>query len=99
MRCDAVRGLLDLYMDSDLPEEAVQQVERHLLKCPACAFEVRTLEQTRAMLRAAVTPVEASPAFRERAVARLTTALADRLKPVPEMVVGRQWALPLLKEE
>src|SRR5579859_1041481 len=98
MRCDAIRDLLDLYVDGDLPEEADRKVDRHLLRCPACAYEVRTLEQTRAMLRAAVPPTEASPAFRERTAAYLVHALSDRLKPVQEIVPSRQWILPRSEE-
>ena len=99
MRCDALSDLIDLYIDGELPAETARKVDRHLLKCPSCAYEVRTLEQTRSMLCAAMPRSEPSPAFRERAAAHLADALADRMKPVQEVSTARQWTLPLLHDE
>jgi anti-sigma factor RsiW len=99
MRCEELRGLLDLYLDAELPEAMAQKVERHLMRCPACAYEVKTLEQTRAMLREAVPPAETSPGFRERASARLLDALSTHLRPAHENETGRQWSLPFTREE
>src|SRR5580658_6557384 len=99
MRCEETRTLLDLYIDGDLPEEVVQKLDRHLLRCPACAYEVRTLEQTRSMLRESVGPAATSPGFRERTLARLLDALEPCLQVRPGPTAGRQWALELLQEE
>ncbi len=99
MRCDELRDLLDLYLDNELQEEAARKLDRHLLRCPNCAYEARTLEQTRAMLREAVSPVETSPGFRERTVARLLDEFADRLRPVREQESVRQWTLPFAEEK
>lgn len=99
MRCEELQSLLDLHLDGELPEEMARKIERHLLRCPACAYEARTLEQTRALLREAVPPAVPSPAFRERASARLLDALANHLRPEAESISGRQWTLPLLAEE
>jgi anti-sigma factor RsiW len=99
MRCEELRGLLDLYLDGELPEETARRLDRHLLRCPACAYEARTLEQTQAMLREAIPPAETSPAFRERASARLLDALAPHLRPAQEAESARQWTLPFLHEE
>lgn len=99
MRCDELSGLLDLYLDGELPEETARRVDRHLLRCPACAYEVRTLEQTRTMLREAVPPAETSPGFRERAAAHLLDAFAAQLRPASEFERGRQWTLPFSREE
>jgi anti-sigma factor RsiW len=99
MRCDEMQTLLDLHIDGELPEELARKIERHLLRCPACAYEARTLEQTRALLREGMASAEPSPAFRERTSARLLDALAPYLRPEVEAVHGRQWALPLLTEE
>jgi anti-sigma factor RsiW len=98
MRCAEAQDLLDLYVDGELPEESRARVERHLLRCAACAFEVRTLEQTRAHLRESHPRVESSPAFREKTAARLQDAFADVLRPEPESN-DRQWPLPFLKED
>lgn len=99
MRCNTVHALLDLHLEHQLPEELAQQIERHLMRCASCAFEARTLEQTYGLLRAAVPPVTPSPAFRERAAARLLDALAPHLHSRPEQTDTRQWRLPLLQED
>jgi anti-sigma factor RsiW len=83
MRCTEIEDLVDLYLDDALSEEARGRVERHLLRCPECAFRVRTLEQTLGLLREACPSVEASPSFRERMAARLQDELADVLRPEP----------------
>ncbi len=99
MRCEELRGLLDLHLDGELPEETARKVERHLLRCPECAYEARTLEQTRAMLREAMSPAETSPAFRERTAARLRDALSAYLRPEREAESARQWRLPFAQGE
>jgi anti-sigma factor RsiW len=99
MRCEALRELLDLYLDGELPEETVRKLDRHLLRCPTCAYEVRTLEQTRGMLREVVPPATTPPHFRERTLARLLDALAPDLRPQRTEPAGRQWSLDLLRDE
>ena len=99
MRCEELRGLLDLHLDGELPEDLNRKVERHLLRCQPCAHEAHALSQTRGMLREAIAPAEASPAFRERASARLLDRLAPHLRLPSEEGVGRQWTLPFSREE
>ena len=98
MRCEEIRSLLDAHLDHELAEELNRRVERHLLRCAACSYEARTLEQTRSMLREAVSPAVTSPGFRERAVARLLDALPE-LRPAPSGDAARQWSLPFSREE
>ena len=98
MRCEELRGLLDLYLDGELPEETARKIDRHLLRCPTCAYEARALEQTQAMLREAVLPAETTPAFRERTAARLLDALAPHLRAPREADSARQWTLPFAHE-
>ncbi len=93
MPCTEFAGLLDPYLDGALCEETRSAVDRHLLRCALCAFEVRSLEQTRALLREACGPAEARPGYRERLVARLHDAFEDVLEPGP-VPSGGQWALP-----
>ena len=95
MQCEDYEGLLDLNMDGDLCEEARDRAERHLMRCPRCAFELRTLERTRALLREAHPPVEADETLRVRVLARLRAAFPFHARPAaPE---GRQYALPLFR--
>jgi len=97
MPCNKITELLDLYVDGELAEEAADRVERHLLRCNECSFQVRSLEQTRMMLRKALPAAETSPSFRERTAARLQEEFADILQTQPAQT-DRQWALPFLRE-
>jgi len=90
MKCPEINDLLDLYVDGELPEETRARVERHLLRCVHCAFQARSLEQTRALLRDAYPPAESSPAFREKMAARLHNAFADLLRPEPEPAANQR---------
>jgi anti-sigma factor RsiW len=99
MRCEELSGLLDLYLDDELPEETQRKLDRHLLRCPKCAYEARTLEQTRAMLREAHPKEESSPGFRERTNARLLDAFATPLHRAEKAADSRQWTLPFSGEE
>ena len=99
MKCEETKSLLDLHLDGDLPLELADKLDRHLLRCPQCAGELRSLEQTKRLLRAAVAPAEPSPAFRERAAARLHNLLASHLRPAVGQEAGRQWILPFSRNE
>lgn len=69
--CEAIGALVGPYIDEDLPQEARRQVERHLLRCPGCAWEAQTLRLTRERLREGVGETIASDAFRSRVLRRL----------------------------
>lgn len=96
MRCDELRDLLDLHMDGELPTETARKMERHLLRCQACAAELHTLQQARTMLREAEPTSETTPAFRERTLARLLDNFAPRVRA--DVVNARQWTLPFREE-
>ncbi len=95
MRCDEIHELIGLFVDGGLPEETMHRLERHLLRCPACSYEVRTMEQTRALVQKAIPVSQLSPAYREKAAARLLDRLAPHLRREPEPTSARQWLLPL----
>lgn len=97
LQCQTMADLLDLYIDGALSEETNLRVERHLMRCAACAFEARTLEQTRAHLRHALPRAGSSPAFREKMLARLSDEFADRLH-AEHTALGSQRQLPFLLE-
>ena len=99
MRCDDVQSMLDLHLESELTAELNTKVERHLLRCPVCAYEAHTLEQTRSMLQSAVPVAEPSPGFRERTAARLLNELGDSQSDELRRERGRQWTLPLVSGE
>lgn len=66
MKCAEVRELLGNYLDQELTESMMQRIERHLLRCPACAYEARSIEQVRQMLRQGVERPMVSEALGER---------------------------------
>src|SRR5438045_1716947 len=96
MRCDEAEALLDIHLDGELPQEMADKLDRHLLRCALCAGQLRSLEQTRTLLRITLQPAEPSPAYRERALARLSDRLAPHLRPTVIQDDGRQWVLPLM---
>ena len=97
MTCGELSGLIDLYVDDSLPEEARLNVEKHLMGCAKCAHEVRGLEQGLRWLREAYADSETDPGFRERAAARLQNAMSDVLVE-PEQTPDAQWQLPIFRE-
>ena len=99
MRCEETKSLLDLHLDGELPLELTEKLDRHMLRCPQCAGELRSLEQTKRLLREAIAPEESSPAFRERAVARLHDQLSSHLRTAVDHEMGRQWILPFSRHE
>jgi len=95
--CKEIAVLSQLHIDGDLPEELEVQVERHLLQCRECSFQLRSLEQTTDLLKEAFPPELSSSSYRERALARLQENLSDVLaQPLPEE--QSQWALPFLRD-
>ncbi len=99
MRCEEWNHLLDLALDGELPEETARALDRHSMRCPACAYELRTLEQTRRLLRDADLSEAPSESFRARTAARLRDALTDRARPALSREAARQWTLPFAREE
>ena len=97
MRCEEIRALLDLHMDKQLPTENATIIERHLLRCQACAHELHTLQQTRIMLRESVAPSETTANFRTRTLARLMDNFAPSARRIA--VNSRQWILPFRDEK
>ncbi len=96
MKCTEVRELLGNYMDQELSESMMERIERHLLRCPACAYEARSLEQARQLLRQGVETPMVSEQVGER-VLRHIAAHFPHLQQVhqPE----EPFSLPLLPED
>jgi anti-sigma factor RsiW len=93
MKCTEVRDLLGNYMDQELTESMMQRVERHLLRCPACAYEARSLEQARQLLRQGVE----TPMVSEQLGERVLRHIAEHF---PHLQTAHQpeelFSLPLL---
>ncbi|CCW36105.1 Putative zinc-finger [Chthonomonas calidirosea] len=98
MRCDDVETFIDLAVDGVLPDEAKQRLERHLLRCGRCAHRLKALEVARTMVWQAVPKAEPSPAYLERAQARLQ-AHFESLFPKTEPPSPTQRLLPFLQDD
>ncbi len=93
LRCEVIQELADLYVDGELPEETIARVSKHLLGCPDCSFQIRSVEQARGHLRDTCGKHESNPGFRERLSARLHAEFADHVTPETVDLPG-QLALP-----
>ncbi|MGV3724632.1 MAG: anti-sigma factor family protein, partial [Actinomycetota bacterium] len=60
MTCEELRDNLDRYIDGELDERTRRRVEEHLPECPACARELKALQQL-ALATAGVMPKVAAP--------------------------------------
>ena len=97
MTCKEIAALAHMQLDEDLTEELQVQIDRHLLRCRECSFELHSIEQTTKHLKEAFPPDSSAPAYRERALARLHEALSDVLsQPLP--AEQGQWSLPFLRD-
>jgi anti-sigma factor RsiW len=50
MNCQEVLDDLSAYLDQELPQEKMLEIQKHLGKCPACKEELAVLEKTVLML-------------------------------------------------
>lgn len=96
MKCAEVRELLGNYMDQELTESMTQRIERHLLRCAACAYEARSIEQARRMLQQSVE----KPMVSEQLGERILRHIAEQF---PHLQTTHQaeeaFSLPLLSLE
>lgn len=95
MTCDQARELIGPYVDDDLPGEARQRLEKHLMRCQACAYEAQSLTITRARLREGRGEVVASDSFRARVLASLRADNLHVAAPEPELNEPTQYRLPM----
>ena len=93
LRCEEIEELADLYVEGELSEESTARISRHLFRCPDCSYRIRSIEQTRGLLRDAAPKRESNPGFRERMSARLHAEFAEHLTLEPADLPG-QLALP-----
>lgn len=56
MTCEKVRSLLSAYLDRELDYHELRSVELHLIDCPSCQEECRTLRATKDLLGALDSP-------------------------------------------
>jgi len=96
MKCAEVRDLLGNYMDGDLTERMMQRIEKHLLRCAECAYEARSMEQARDLLRRGVD----HPMVSEQLGERILRQLAQRFPHLrTDQRDDEPLSLPFLPEE
>jgi anti-sigma factor RsiW len=66
MTCDAWRTKLEPYVDSELSEDELANLESHLRTCPSCAADVLGRVQMKRMTQAAGARYSPTPQFRLR---------------------------------
>lgn len=96
MKCADVRELLSNYMDQELTETMMQRVEKHLLRCSNCAYEARSIEQARDLLRQSVESPMVSEQIGERVLHHLRQRFPHLQASNSEV---EPLSLPLLPED
>ena len=79
-------GMLQAYMDGELPAAQMEATATHLAACPTCAELAHEAEHEYALLSTAFAPVLSTPPPTERLRARLEETIADLQAP-PRRVV------------
>ncbi|HEX8068625.1 MAG TPA: zf-HC2 domain-containing protein [Pyrinomonadaceae bacterium] len=74
-------GLLQAYLDGELPAAQMEAAAQHLGACPACAELAREAEHEYALFATALAPVLSAPPPTEQLRARLEDAIADLQPP------------------
>ncbi|KLU62573.1 hypothetical protein CEB3_c10940 [Peptococcaceae bacterium CEB3] len=71
MECRECLGLISEYVDDELPEEWVSDLENHLEGCPACRASERELRDLRREIRGAVESLVPPRGLEERIISSL----------------------------
>lgn len=91
MTCGDVKALAGNYLDDELPEELQSRVQRHLLRCAACAHDLSSQKMALEALRSAGLASMPGEAFLQSALDRLAAELnvTTKLPPTPgQLVLG-----------
>lgn len=84
---------LNAYLDSELKDSQVQQVEGHLVECPACREELEALARISSLLHEVPVPEFTSP---ERFAAQVNLRLPRRaLAPKNKIAEAGWWMIPV----
>jgi len=61
MECSRIKNMLSAYLDSELPEEDIREVRRHLFTCSKCELELKKIRNMKGLMG------EISQSFQPRA--------------------------------
>jgi anti-sigma factor RsiW len=81
-RCAAAKRALWAYLDRELVDEDVRDLEAHLTICPSCALEYSSRRALKRSLARGRTPALGSVA-RRRLLARIDDAMTDQGRSAP----------------
>lgn len=96
LTCEQIAELIGAYNDNDLPAETRRRVERHLMRCEQCAYDVQSLRITVERLKGDAGDVIASDAFRARVLRHLYADNPHVAEGVdPATVSPEQFRLPM----
>lgn len=98
MRCDDWRVLIDAYIDNSLDESLNERMEKHLLSCSLCTYEVHSIRQSLQLLKSNVDYFETSPQYRERTLATLLSDHSQGISVVSHDITT-QWTLPFILDK
>ena len=84
MSCDTWQGKIDAYIDAQLPDAEVRELEAHMRECPACSAQALTHSQLKRNIHLAGKQFAPDPEFRKRVQSSIRPKAAGR---------GWAWAL------
>jgi|DewCreStandDraft_4_1066084.scaffolds.fasta_scaffold156529_2 anti-sigma factor RsiW len=95
MKHEHLYSLVDLYVDNELPEELCREMEEAAGQDPALAAEIESLDEAKAVLKAA----HPAPEFTEESFQRILMTMVARgadIRPRSDAPLHLQYQLPML---
>lgn len=90
--CNDIEPLVPPYLDQELADSDLRELEQHVAECGPCRHEIRAAEAVQRALRQQLAPPRAPDALRDRIVRGLDAADADDRRA--ERRARWSWALP-----
>ena len=98
MRCNKVKNILGAYLDGELSEQKAKKVHKHLAKCSACAWELKSFQKINELGRwmAKTESTQLSEGYWEDYQASLHARLEqEEMSQKSVGLLDRRWYLPL----
>jgi hypothetical protein len=92
MNCQKIKKLINLYIDQDLDQETIYQVEEHLKFCPACREEYSKLKQVVSALNS-ISPQPAPETLTQDIMAKISQEKIQ-IQPSWMDLLKRQISIP-----
>jgi len=98
VRCNKVKNILGAYLDGELSEQKAKRVHKHLAKCSACAWELKSFQKINELGRwmAKTESTQLSEGYWEDYQASLHARLEqEEMSQKSVGFLNRRWYLPL----